>query len=193
MKIVTMTVSTKQNEVQILRWLVVQETPHPDISSNGGSRLQWRNDGGLFGHYGQPAEGIGERYDCYLLASDVADVPENYNRTHFAGYVAYSGDKTPKPGAMIVRGKSLGEMTIHFGANTQYQEIKVHGFDSPTHGEREVIRNLVVPKLVYFIQANKGELKDYAVKQIKERMQRVIAEVRTTVDSMESEISQAKF
>lgn len=181
MKIASITITPKKGESVTLRFLVVQSIPYPDIASNGG-RLEWRNDGGLFPRYYNPASGIGENYHCYCLADGITP-PEDYNRTHFAGYDG-------KPGAFLLRGKDIGELTINLGS---YAEIKVQGFNTPTPGEREFITAQIVEPLRAFIAVNKAALKEEAVVKITAQMRERVATARKEIDRLEAMINTAKF
>lgn len=191
MKIHTFTISTKKGDEQTLRFGVAQEVPYPDIEGNG-SGLHWRNFGGLFGQYGSKAQGIGEKYYCYLLAPDV-EIPDDYNRTHFAGYADYHDKSKVNGGTMTFRGKDLGEMSIHFDANPHWQDIKVRGFERATGSEREAITSLIVPRLQEFIAANKAELRAEAIAKVKKTFSERIKSARASIDALENEAQTATY
>jgi hypothetical protein len=189
MKTTTMIVSTKKGESQILRFLIVQETPYPDIE-----RFQWRNFGGIFPQYQRPAEGIGSKYYCYLLADNAPKVvPDDYNRTIFAGYADYRDKTKVNGGTFKLRGRDLGEMSIRFDANPDYPEIKVNGFERPSNGERSAIVELIVPALRQFIAVNRAELKAQAVAKIKARFDSVIRDAKEQLNNLEKQAAEAVY
>jgi hypothetical protein len=193
MKTIKMTVSTKKGEYQALRFLVVQEIPYPDIASDGG-RISWRNFGGLFDQYGRKADGIGSNYYCYLLADTAPDiVPDDYNRTLFAGYTDYHDQTKVNGGTFKFRGKDLGEMSIHFGNNPDYPDIKLNGFNAPTSSERDAIRALICPELRQFITENRVDLKAEAVDKIKNRFAAELRETRESLNALEAQAAKAVF
>jgi len=192
MKTTQFNISTKKGETQTLRFVVTQEIPFPDIEGNG-SGLRWRNFGGLFKNYNGEVKGIGSNYICHLLAP--GDVPEDYNRTHFAGYADYHDKTKVNGGTMTVRGRDLGEMTIHFEDREHWnsETIKVNGYNSPSNGERQVIAQLVLPPLREFIAANKAALREEAIAKIKARFAEQIKATRSHVDALEAQIETATY
>lgn len=195
MKTITFQVSTKKGESQTVRFLVSQEHPWPDFNSNGSS-IDWRNTGGLFPAYQQPAAGLGSRYYCYLTRPDI-EMPENWDRTHLAGYRhrpgPYGTPDVTNPGSITYRGKDLGEMTIYFGNNPEWPDIKVRGHDAPTSSERDFIGSAIVPALRDFINANKEELKQEAVSAVKASFAKKLSEARAEIDAMERKAETAVY
>jgi hypothetical protein len=193
MKTLKLTASTKKGETQNLRFLIQQDIPYPDIAGDCG-RLAWRNAGGLFGQYGSPARGIGENYICSLLADTAPDVvPDDYNRTILAGYADYHDQTKINGGTFKLRGRDLGEMTIKFEGNPDYQNIKVHGFDAPSTGERAAIAEFIVPALRQFITDNRAELKAEAVANIKARFSAELEDARIALKVLEDQAETATF
>lgn len=192
MHITSFHISTKKGDDQTLRFLIVQEIPYPDIGSECGE-ARWRNGGGLFRQYGRPAEGIGTNYICHLLAP--GDVPEDYNRNHFAGFTPYAGYGKPAlpplPGTMKLRGRDLGEMTIKLESNPDWPDIKVCGNESPSRSERDAIKTLVVPHLQKYISEHAAELRAEAVAKITANMVQRIADARKRLDVLEKEADEA--
>lgn len=188
--ITTINVFPKKDETFLTRWLITQDIPYPCIGSNGSS-IQWDNLGGLKANYGIKAQGIGERYYCYLL-TPTGDIPESYNRTHFAGYKhqpgGYGTPEVINPGAIVYRGRDMGEMSVNFMGNPEYPDIKVTGSDSPTAGERDFIKRQLVPFLAEFIATNHAGLREQAIERIKERMRTATAEARKQVTLCEEQI-----
>lgn len=196
MKTTTFTVSTKKGEAQTLRWLVVQEIPYPDIEGHSG-RFQWRNFGDLFGQYGNKASGIGSNYFCHLLADTAPEaIPDDYNRTIFAGYADYHDKTKVNGGTFKLRGRDLGEMSIRFEhnfSNPDYAVIKVNGFDSSSSGERQAITDLICPALRTFINDNKAELKAEAIAKIKARFAAELKEAREQLQELENKTAEAVY
>lgn len=188
-RIIEFNVSTKKNETQTLRFLVVQNRPHPRVSSGGGP-LRWENCEGLFPAYQRPATGLKASFTCYLLAP--GDVPEDYNRRNFAGFKDYHTGAA-NPGTMVVCGKDLGEMTVDFSGPNLEPSIRVQGGERPTPAVGSVLRLLVVPPLQQFIRENSAELHADAKASVLARMQQEIAETRKELDALEAEIEQAVF
>jgi len=190
MKTIKMTVSTKKGEAQGLRFLVVQEIPFPSIGSGG--RLAWSNCGGLFPSYGPEAEGIGSKFICYLLADPAPEIiPDDYNRTIFAGYADYHDKTKINGGTFRLRGRDLGEMSLRFDGNPQFPEIKVSGFDRPSNSEREAIMKLICPALWQFITDHQAELKAEATAKLKARFAAELNAARKTLDALEAQAAQA--
>lgn len=190
MKTTQLSVSTKKGEAQSLRFMIVQEIPYPDIDGTG-SRLQWRNGGAFFPKYGAKFDGIGSRYHCYLLAAECENPPEDWNRSHLAGYADYDDKTKVNGGTMTLRGKDLGEMSVYFGNNPGWPEIKVRGFDNPSTAEREVIEAQIVPGLLQFIAGNKAALYADACGRLRARIEKELSEARAELDTLEREANTA--
>lgn len=195
MKTTTFNVSTKKGESQAVRFLISQEHPWPDYHSTG-SKIEWRNTGCVFESYQHPAEGIGSRYYCYLTMPDV-EIPEGWNRTHLAGFShrpgPYGTPEVVNPGTITLRGKDLGEMTVYFGSNPEWPDIKVRGHDAPSSSERDFIKAQIVPHLLEFIAANRDELKQEAVAAIKAAFAKCLQSARADLDAMETKAETAVY
>jgi len=195
MKMTTFQISTKKGESQTVRFLVSQEHPWPDFHSTGSS-IQWRNTGGLFPAYQQPAVGLGSRYYCYLTVPGI-EIPEGWNRTHLAGFThrpgPYGSPYVTNPGTITLRGKDLGEMTVYFGNNPEWPDIKVRGHDAPSSSERDFIKAQIVPALRDFITANKDELKQEAIAAVKAAFAKSIKAARSELDAMEKQVETAVY
>lgn len=177
-------VSPKKGEYVRLRFLIKQSHPHPDIHGATG-RLAWRNAEGLFAQWNRPAEGIGAKYYCDLLAEGV-EPPTDYNRTHFAGYEG-------NPGSFSLRGKDIGELQIQIELrqapfHTTYATIRVRGFDTPTPTERDFINREIVPFLQAHIEANRDALREQARAEIMAAMRAKVAEAREQLAELEEQI-----
>lgn len=186
-KIVTINISPKKGESVALRFLVEQSHPYPRINAEAGT-LKWDNAEGLLPKYGSPASGIGEDYRAYLLTP--GDVPENYNRTHFAGYShrpgPYGSPEVVNAGSFSLRGKDLGEMSISFSNGSPY--VQVRGFSTPSSSEMDFIRENIIPALAAFINTNKAELRAYALEKIEIRLESEVKEKRAELDKLEAMI-----
>jgi len=175
----TFEISTKKGETQTLHFLVYHEVTYPDITTECGG-FKWRNGGGLFPQYNCKFE-FPAAYRCHLLKPDAVVTGDySYNRHDLAGFEG-------NPGAMTLRGQSLGEMSIDIGANPQWPGIRVNVFNTPSPKERETITALVVPKLLQFIAANKTALRAAAIAQIKARFESQIAEAHKAIDKLRAE------
>lgn len=183
------TISAKKGDEQLTRWLIVQEIPYPCIYATSGSSgsFRWENGGGLF-RYGRPAEGIGSKYYCHLLRSDidVFSIPDNYNRTVFAGYMDYDTNSVA-PGAVMLRGQSMGELTVRFEENPDWPRIAVRCTDSPSTGERKFITDQIVPKLKAAIALYKRALYGEAVEKLSAHIQKNINAARASIDKLQEE------
>lgn len=192
LKILEMAISTKKGEIQKLRWGIEQEIPYPTLKGHSYN-LQWENFGNIFSEYGNKAKGIGEEYRCYLLIPE-GEIPEDYNRTHFAGYIPYpTKENKANKGTIIYRGKDIGELEISFNSYNDFYSIKIGCSNSPSKSEREMLENLIVPKLREFVSINKEELRNDAIKRLKERMSNQIKEARESINKAEEQIKEAIF
>lgn len=190
--ITSFNINTKKGESQWTRWLISQEIPHPQIHSEG--TLNWRNGEGLFPRYGNPATGLAERYYCYLLRSDidVAAIPENYGRAVFAGFTEYNKPGAlPAPGTIKFRGKDLGEMTIYFGNNPDWPDIRIRCNETPSGGEREMITAQIIPPLKFFINQSKAALRANAVERVRKRIDSEFSDTQGELKKLREEADTA--
>lgn len=192
-------ISTKKGESQPTRWLIVQDHPWPDLEMSCG-KPRWRNADGLFPTWNRPAEGIGKRFTCYLLASNAQEsIGADFNRTHFAGFVIDpKKDPTPNPGAIMLRGRSLGEtqirLTIERGAFSEFPDIRVvNGCEYPSKAEREILTALVVPPLKAAILDNLDFLQAAAVTATRARMHAALETLQASIRDLAAEIDKAVF
>lgn len=174
-------VATKKGHKQKTRWLVVQDRPYPCIRADAG-RLNWSNAEGLIGKYGNQPEGLGSRYTCHLLTPE-GEIPEDYNRTHFAGYShrpgPYGTPDVVNPGTVVLRGHDLGGMSVKFGNNHDHPDISVRGYGgSPTPSERDWIKAEIVPALRRFIADNAETLRRDALAAVEKRLAAELEEKR---------------
>ena len=174
-------VSAKKGHTQKTRWLVVQDRPYPCIRADAG-RLNWSNAEGLLDKYGSKPEGLGSRYKCHLLTPE-GEVPEDYNRTHFAGYShrpgPYGTPDVVNPGGITYRGHDLGEMSVKFGSNPEYPDINVREYGgTPTPSERDWFKAEIVPALRRFIADNAETLRRDALAAVEKRLAAELEEKR---------------
>ena len=193
--IATIEISTKKDHSQTTRWLVTQSRPYPDITSEG-STLAWRNAGDLFPSYRNnhapvrlPAE-----YVCRLLREDIDPTKlDNSRRDHAGfnpGYVYQDGQRIHQPdnpGAIVLRGHSLGEMSVSFSGNPDWPDIKVRGFDTPTPAERAWIKANIIPGLLAHIENASLSLRAAAVASLRDDMAARIATARLQLDQLEKQ------
>ena len=197
--IATVTVSTKKDHQQTTRWLITQSRPYPCITASG-SALVWHNSGGLFPSYRNnhaptrlPAE-----YTCHLLREDIDPAKMDNSRLDHAGfnpgYTYQDGQRVPQPdnpGAIVLRGHSLGELSIAFRGNPDWPDIKVRGFDPPTPAERSWIKENIVPALRAHIENASISLRAAAVASLKKDMAARIDAARAQLDQLEKQANDA--
>lgn len=194
---ISFNVSAKKGDNQPTRWLVVQNHPHPRINANCGA-LRWENDEGqLWSSYQRPATGLADNFTCYLLADTCPDpVPEDYNRSQFAGFVPYASygkpALPPNGGVIQFRGASLGECIVRF--EREWTRISVRdGSQSPSKSESDFFNDQIIPHLKAFIAANRESLKAEAVTRVKARLAGEVAEKRKELNNLEKAIKTAKL
>lgn len=188
-------VSAKKGDTQKTRWLVTQLHPYPRIRADGGG-LCWQNYEKIFSSHCNPAVGIGQLYHCYLLADNCpAELPEDYNRSHFAGYVPYANYGTPQQpangGAIKLRGQDFGETLV--SVETRWVTVKVRGGCNPTATEAAFFKSQIEPALLVFIEANRASLKSEAVAAVKARFVAEIKEKRAQLSKLEAETLKAIY
>ena len=181
------TVSAKKGHERATLWLIKQIRPFPSIS--GGHSMGWQGGDGLFGEYGNPARGIGNSYRAELLRSDFSHETATGNRCDFAGYTP-ERNGPENPGAIVLRGKSLGETSVEIDSNG-WSRWRVRGFDTPTDGETAFLNEQVLPSLLSAIQANAADLRREAIEGIRESCAQAISEARETLDKLEREALKA--
>ena len=181
-------VETKKGTKQETTWKITQAHPHPDIE-----RGSWRNGDGFFPTWrggmsngSMVADGIGLKFYCALLRSDL--VNEEGNRADHAGYTPYDYSKTlpTNPGAITYRGRDLGEMEFKIDMNSQYIDMA-----GRTDGEREFITAQIVPALRAAIEAHKAELRAAALAEMEKGLADRIAKMRDDADKLEKEAAEA--
>lgn len=198
--IAKITVSVRKGHTQDTLWAVRHNRPYPDITSSGSS-LEWRNAGSLIPSYRTSAKvpALESSFTCDLFRSDFDESTAKGTRLDHAGfepglvYDPATGQRiqTPaNPGAIELRGKTLGEMRIEFGVNPDWPDIKVRGFDSPTSSEREWIKTHIVPSLRAYITANAASLRAHAIADLQADIAKRLAEARAQLDAMEKQAAE---
>lgn len=142
---------------------------------------------------------LGNEYRCFLLRSDFDPATATDNRGDFAGYspglVYKDGVRVLEPelpGAIELRGKSLGEMSVTFGNNPEWPDIQVRGYGNhPTTAERDWIKTAIIPALRQFIADNAASLKAEAVAALKSDVSARLASYRADLDKMEKQMNEA--
>lgn len=192
--IATIKATTKKGNAIETRWHVSKSHPYPCIYSTYG--LSWQNTEGLIPQYGSrdKTPTIGNTYRCFLLRSDFDPATATGNRNDFAGfspglvYDNVTGNRIVQPelpGSIEYRGKSLGEMSVVFGNNPEYPDIKVRGSESPTPSEREFIKAEIIPALRSFIAENSDSLHLEAINSL-------LRNVKEKIDSAKKELEAAE-
>lgn len=180
----------KNNKVETI-WGIRQNRPYPTVVGSCGT-LKWENGGGLFPQW-HPGEmekpGIGGTYRCDLLRNDT-DEHDMSTRVSSAGYDP-RGDGKANPGTFALRGVDMGEMTIEFGNNPEWPEIRVRGFERPSPSERDFIKANIVKVLAAAVDAHRDELKEEAISELRATVAARLAEAREKLVKMEKEINAA--
>lgn len=197
--IATLEISTKKDHAQTTRWLVTQSRPYPCITASG-SALVWHNSGDLFPSYrnNHAPTRLPSEYTCHLLREDIDPAKlDNSRRDHAGfnpGFSYHDGQRIPQPdnpGAIVLRGHSLGEMSITFSGNPDWPDIKVRGYDTPTPAERAWIKDNIIPSLKSFIEANAASLRAAAVSALRDDMAARIATARAQLSQLEKQANDA--
>lgn len=177
--------TTRKNKTRSTLWVLCQARPHPDIASIAGG-LDWRNTGGLF----DKSYNFPRIYNATLLREGWTPETAEDNRRDYAGFTE---DRTENPGALIVRGRSLGELSAtidrtHSAAIVRYQ---VRGFAHPTKGEYEYLSNTLTPLLIDAVDSRRYELFVEAVQGVEKSMRDSLRRIRVDVDVLENHMRQA--
>ena len=145
--------------------------------------------------YGNQPEVPAPEYRAHLLAEEV-DPPNDYNRTHFAGFTwqKESGRDAPKiitnPGTFAFRGNDLGEIAINLSMGGQFPECNIrvrdHGALKP--GEREFLRSQVVIPLADFVLARGEELAKLATEKLRQTLKERIRDAHAKLVSAEQQV-----
>ena len=168
-------ITTKKGTTVTTAWGIRQSRIYPDLECHG-TRIKWRNTGGLFPQYpATKAVGLPNEYNAYLLRDDIP-TPTHNNRMDFAGYDG-------NPGTFALRGVDLGEVSATIKESPWPSCVwTVRGSNSPTTGERDFLNLHVLPHLKAAIlrgaKALKAEAVDATAASVVERLK----EARTSLD-----------
>jgi len=188
---VTVSFETKKNNTVKTLWGIRQNWPCPTIVGSCGT-LKWENGGGLFPQW-RPRDmeksSIGSTYSCHLLRNDT-DEHDLVTRVSCAGYDP-RGDGKANPGTFALRGVDLGEMSIEFGVNPEWPDIRVRGFNSPSPSERDFIKANIVKVLAAAVDAHRDELKAEAIRELRALVAERLEEAREKLIKMDREINAA--
>jgi hypothetical protein len=179
--IATLCLSTKKGETQTIRFLIKQNTPYPDTEGFSGN-LRWRNAEGIIASHNNSTPKLPASYQCYLLPTPTNPIPENFNRTHLAGY---ENNESP----LSLRGRSLGEVTITL--TETYEKPNVRGFQTPTPGERKLLEEWIYPQLREFIAENRKELRHEALQTLSDTFDRQIARLEDSIETLKLQSQKA--
>lgn len=182
------TIEPKKNVSIETIWNIEQDRPYPDMGARW-STPRWRNTGGLFAEFGNPAYGLKKDFRAELLRNDT----EEHDITSRLSSAGYNGN----PGSFDYRGKYLGEISVDITPRLVQMgkgfcaRWRVRGFETPTNSEVEFLNAAVLPGLLAAIEANRAELKAYAVKCIKEKAAQCLADARKALDAMGEQMERA--
>lgn len=193
MKTLQIEVETKKDCKMLTTWGVWQVHPYPDIEGHSGT-FKWRNGGGLFGQCGNPPTGLGNEYGAVLLREGWTPETALDNRKDHAGYkwFDYNEPMQVTPGAIVYRGKSLGETQAEMRSGRDgFVSFRVRGFDTPTDSERNFLQEQVAPKLLDFVRDNAASLKAEVVQEIKARFASEISEARKCINELQDQANAA--
>ena len=174
-------ITTKKGTTVTTTWGIQQARIYPDLECHG-TRIKWRNTGGLFPKYpATNAVGLPAEYYAYLLRDDIA-VPTHNNRKDFAGYDG-------NPGSFALRGVDMGEICATIKeAPWQSCSWEVRGSDHPTAGERAFLDEHVLPHLKAAILREAKTLKAEAVDAIAASVVQRLKEAQASLDECEKQM-----
>lgn len=187
MHIAIITVSPRKGESVRTQWELYRERPFPSI--DGGSCFRWRNGGGVFPEFGNPGGQIKDEYSAFLLRDGFVEGEREHTRHDYAGYDG-------APGTLTLRGRDLGEMSLkvnlwgreHSGFNCM---PRVRGFDIPSPGESDWIRESILPGILDYIRANRADLYREAVDGIADTLAERVEHMRQAAAELETGAAEA--
>ena len=179
--IATIEVNPAKGQSQITRWLVEMLTPYPDLSGP-----EWRNAGTLLPRAGHPATAPYPTYMAFLLAEGV-EPPEQYDRTHFAGYAPKPGGPA-NPGTIVYRGKDLGECSVELDRGITLRS-RTGARSHPTPSEAAFLTDQVATPLRAFITTHRAALAHQAASKFAQRCNANLAEYRRRLLLAEAEVT----
>lgn len=169
-------ITTKKGTTVTTTWGIRQARIYPDLECHG-TRIEWRNTGGLFPQYpATKAVGLPAEYYAYLLRNDIP-TPAYNNRMDFAGFYG-------NPGTFALRGVNLGEVSATIRESPWPSCVwRVRGSNSPTTGERDFLNEHVLPHLKEAILREAKALKAEAVDAIAASVAERLKNARTSLDA----------
>lgn len=174
-------ITTKKGTTVTTTWGIQQARIYPDLECHG-TRISWRNTGGLFPQYpATKADGLPAEYYAYLLRDDI-QTPTHNNRNDFAGYDG-------NPGTFALRGVDLGEVNATIKVSPWASCLwEVRGSDRPTTGERDFLNLHVLPHLNAAILREAKTLKAEAVDAIAASVVQRLKEAQASLDECEKQM-----
>jgi hypothetical protein len=189
MKTLQIEVETKKNCKMLTTWGVWQLHPYPDIAGYSGS-FKWRNGEGLFDQGNNPSTGLERAYKAVLLREGWTPETAKDSRMDYAGFEWDDCGllKQTMPGAIIFRGKSLGETSAEIRPDQRNSAFfRVHGFDCAVGLEDAFLQEQIAPSLLTFVRNNAGALRAEAIEKIHAHFALKILDARKSIDDLEHE------
>lgn len=174
-------ITTKKGTTVTTTWGIQQARIYPDLECHG-TRIKWRNTGGLFPKYpATKAVGLPAEYYAYLLRDDIP-TPTHNIRMDFAGYDG-------NPGTFALRGVDLGEVSALIKESPWSSCVwEVRGRNSPTTGERDFLNLHVLPHLKAAILREAKALKAEAVDALAASVMERLKKARTSLDDCSTQM-----
>jgi len=184
--IANITITTKKNTTQTCRFLISQNTPFPRIIS---WNQYWENDDNvLFSSYGNDSKGIGNKFNCSLLRSDIEDeAVTGITKLEHAGFAHgdYGKEQITNLGSIVFRNVDLGEM--QFCMNKAFnRDWYLSGLSVP-----DQIKEQIREKLSKYIDTHKKSLYREAVATLKNRIKLVVSGAKTNIKMAEEAANEA--
>jgi hypothetical protein len=179
------------------RWHVEQSRPYPHLSATYG--MDWMNTEQLFPRGGATAS-LPKHYRCHLLRSDLDPNNATGDRNDFAGFspgLVYDPETGRRaitethPGTFSIRGRDMGEVSIEFGNNPEWPDIRLAISGTPSRAEREWIMERIVPQLRAYIATNAASLHREAVDALAFDTAAKLAKARAELESCEQQMQKA--
>ena len=171
------------------RFLVEQTPEH--CSLDGGRR--WQTNA-LFPNYRKDPDPVRlpENYRAHLLATGATPAEgEPWNRESLAGYIPYGYDTagarttTANPGTIKLRGRDLGELSVHISPNWTIYKTNLSG--SPGPGERKWLDTYLAPALKSFVETHRATLYADAYAATLASIADALRNARAELDRLEAE------
>ena len=196
MQTVTISVQTAKGRTQDMVWGIYQQRPYPSIAARGGDGAQWHGGDGIFSEYGRPPAGLADKYRAVLLREGYTPETATNTRNDYAGFAPYlagGGQSDPLPGALVYRGRSLGETEADIDTRPHGTGVwfKVRTRETPTATEKALLNEQVAPALLEAIQQHAAALRTEAIDGIRASCESNIRDARARLDKLESEADTA--